>query len=297
MNIKHELVLRVLGAFNQNGYADFIYENLSDVSKNDFFKTAFREMEDLELIKDVTKNGYAKRIKLNKILECPDFIWNVKIPITLKYYLLQCWDEVNSFGEIRNYNSTKDAKLKTIGLDRNDLINNAVIITKSISANCELVNTEFGYKLIIKSDKTLMPHKCVLCGETNAKNFNSGNKSMCKKCARKMSRNEISLEERIYKRAMKGAKSRNIDFELDVKYIKELLDNQNNTCFYSGVTFENNFNDKLTYPTLDRIDSSKGYVKGNVVLCTWIANTMKSDLTLKQFKDTIVKIYENKDNF
>lgn len=74
MNIKHELVLRVLGAFNQNGYADFIYENLSDVSKNDFFKTAFREMEDLELIKDVTKNGYAKRIKLNKILECPDFI-------------------------------------------------------------------------------------------------------------------------------------------------------------------------------------------------------------------------------
>ena len=60
--------------------------------------------------------------------------------------------------------------------------------------------------------------------ETNAKNFNSGNKSMCKKCARKMSRNEISLEERIYKRAMKGAKSRNINFELDVKYIKELLE-------------------------------------------------------------------------
>ena len=87
----------------------------------------------------------------------------------------------------------------------------------------------------------------------------------------------------------------NIKHELVLRVLGAF--NQNNTCFYSGVTFENNFNDKLTYPTLDRVDSSKGYVKGNVVLCTWITNTMKSDLTLKQFKDTIVKIYENKDNF
>lgn len=74
MNIKHELVLRILGSFYKDGYAEFIYENLNVISKNEFFKTAFKEMEDLNLIKDETTNGYAKKIKVNKKLDCPDFI-------------------------------------------------------------------------------------------------------------------------------------------------------------------------------------------------------------------------------
>ena len=53
----------------------------------------------------------------------------------------------------------------------------------------------------------------------------------------------------------------------------------------------------MTYPTIDRIDSSKGYVEGNVCICTWFINTMKANLTVDQFKDVITKIYENKDNF
>ena len=53
----------------------------------------------------------------------------------------------------------------------------------------------------------------------------------------------------------------------------------------------------MTYPTIDRIDSSKGYIKGNVCICTWFVNTMKANLTIDQFKEVITKIYENKDNF
>lgn len=83
-----------------------------------------------------------------------------------------------------------------------------------------------------------------------------------------MSRNELTMEERIYKRSNHSSRSRNLDFDLDVIYIKMLIDSQKNKCMYSGIEFGDNFQDKLTYPTIDRIDSSKGYIKGNVCLCS-----------------------------
>lgn len=36
-------------------------------------------------------------------------------------------------------------------------------------------------------------------------------------------------------------------------------------------------------PSLDRIDSDKGYVKGNVQVISWRANNLKSDGTLEEF--------------
>jgi hypothetical protein len=36
-------------------------------------------------------------------------------------------------------------------------------------------------------------------------------------------------------------------------------------------------------PSLDRIDSSKGYVKGNIQVLSWRANNLKSDGTIEEF--------------
>jgi hypothetical protein len=41
-------------------------------------------------------------------------------------------------------------------------------------------------------------------------------------------------------------------------------------------------------PTLDRVDSTKGYVPGNVIIMSWRANRIKSNATLGDIK----KIYE-----
>lgn len=37
-------------------------------------------------------------------------------------------------------------------------------------------------------------------------------------------------------------------------------------------------------PTLDRIDNSKGYTRGNVVVVSWRANDLKKDATLQELQ-------------
>lgn len=51
-------------------------------------------------------------------------------------------------------------------------------------------------------------------------------------------------------------------------------------------------NDKNSPPSLDRIDPSRGYVKGNVRVISWRANNLLSDGTLEEFK-LIVENFNN----
>lgn len=40
-------------------------------------------------------------------------------------------------------------------------------------------------------------------------------------------------------------------------------------------------------PSIDRIDSSAGYTKGNILVCSWRANQLKSNGTLDEFKKLV----------
>lgn len=81
------------------------------------------------------------------------------------------------------------------------------------------------------------------------------------------------------------------EYTLTPEYIKELLISQNYKDFYTGLIPE----DKMLY-SIDRIDSSKGYIQGNVVITTRI-NLMKGTMNTEEFKQTIKDLYNNINNF
>lgn len=71
------------------------------------------------------------------------------------------------------------------------------------------------------------------------------------------------------------------DYNLTEEFVVELYHRQAGKCYYSGkpLGFTKGDRDNLS---IDRIDSSKGYTKENVVLCASCVNVMKNALTTKE---------------
>jgi hypothetical protein len=91
----------------------------------------------------------------------------------------------------------------------------------------------------------------------------------------------VSDEKRIWMRAKQNAKEGGYDFDLEIDdiVIPEL-------CPYLQVPLLTDYEQRLSpfYYSIDRIDSKKGYVKGNVQIISRLSNTMKSNATLEQLK-------------
>ena len=87
-----------------------------------------------------------------------------------------------------------------------------------------------------------------------------------------------SLESVLSKRLqiLKSAKNRGLEFNLTDANVRKLLSTKK--CYYTGVTFNEN-NDPLNIRTFERVDDTKGYVQGNVVVVTLRANRIKNLLT------------------
>lgn len=99
------------------------------------------------------------------------------------------------------------------------------------------------------------------------------------------------IEKSIYDRAKENSKRRGCEFNLEKSDIITPTH-----CPYLGIELSYNKKDgKLdNYCSIDRIDSSKGYVKENVQVISHLANTMKNSATTEQlitFSRNILKIY------
>jgi hypothetical protein len=90
---------------------------------------------------------------------------------------------------------------------------------------------------------------------------------------------------------MKYTKRKEMFCDLDLSYLKSLWDKQNGICPYTGIKM-------ILYPTpqqkrtknaiqasLDRIDSSKGYIKGNVEFVCLAINYAKNGFSKQEMLD------------
>ena len=81
------------------------------------------------------------------------------------------------------------------------------------------------------------------------------------------------------------------------EYLKQLWDQQNGTCPYTGIKMILPENSQkyfkmrsLKRASLDRIDSSKGYVEGNVEFVCYAINMAKNSFTREQMKEFVLEI-------
>lgn len=137
--------------------------------------------------------------------------------------------------------------------------------------------------------KTDEERECTRCGTIFPKPKKTV--TLCPKCNSERVKGEPP-EVRMYRRAKSRAKERGVEFSIDKSdvIIPEF-------CPILGVKLEpyvGHSGGRPNSPALDRIDNSKGYVKGNVVVVSHLANMMKSSATKEEllaFADWVQKVY------
>jgi hypothetical protein len=112
---------------------------------------------------------------------------------------------------------------------------------------------------------------------------------ICKKCNLKLTKNRgINL---VYFKSK--AEKRGLEFDLEQKDLFLPV-----YCPILNIKLEYNQRKKasmMTSPSLDRIDNSKGYVKGNVIVISTLANAMKNKANFEQlrlFAKNIIKLID-----
>jgi len=92
-----------------------------------------------------------------------------------------------------------------------------------------------------------------------------------------------------YYRVKSNAKKRNIEFSISKEeFIKE-LNASSKYCIYCGTEYHNTENkNNRKQISVDRIDSSKGYIIGNIAVCCNLCNTLKLDIFTYEDMITVI---------
>ena len=193
---------------------------------------------------------------------------------------------------------------------------NSKYCSKSCATTCtKEIKRKEKQKILLNSNGDLLCNTC-----KKYKNMNDFNRTKsfidrfqreysCKECnyKRKQKANFESGENipAFIRKAFNSCKYRysksnkNLNFDITVEDIFNKIKEQNGNCAILGI--------KMTYfrvrgkihtnMSVDRIDSSKGYIKSNIQLTCHIANIMKMDLSMKdliKYSKLIIKNNKNK---
>lgn len=190
--------------------------------------------------------------------------------------------------EITCFNCGKNFKITPTRLKKNKVHTcsrkclgeyNSKMYNKKIKTNCRICDREIFYKQ--SAFKKIKDPTCSIKCSAKMKQINmkgSGNPKAL----------NLSEEERYfwnkYTHYRYAAKTRNLDFDLDYKFLLNLFKKQNGLCFYSGIPMKTHGTKDYDTISLDRVDSNKGYIKNNVVFCLNSVNIMKSNHNLSDLQ-------------
>ena len=99
-----------------------------------------------------------------------------------------------------------------------------------------------------------------------------------------------------FRYTMKCVKQRTKIYDIDLQYLKDLWESQHGVCPYTNLQLvlpEEDYTkdqDITTRASLDRIDSNKGYVRGNVQFISTPINYMKNTMSDQQTKSFLKRI-------
>jgi hypothetical protein len=136
-----------------------------------------------------------------------------------------------------------------------------------------------------------LSRECTKCGSI----FDNKSKTvtLCGPCNSNRVK-EQSPEVRMYRRAKSRAAQSGLEFNLNKEDIQIPTH-----CPVLGIplsTHKGTSGGRDNSPALDRVDNSKGYIKGNVLVISHLANMMKSSADQEQlikFSDWVQKTYVN----
>lgn len=268
-----KIAIYAINAFYDGEYANF--------SKHDFMKCGIGENTVVKTLKELcedgliekhTKNGFYPRYKIINPIPCPEFIFNTELTISDKLLILKC-KELGISSEI----PTRELAVKLGIVNHSNLYNPLKHIALTGKTLFDYVRDDTSIDL---SEPNLE--------EVVVKKFGWQYKGT------PIKKKEKTVENFLLKKSWNRFRdtSRILEYDLTEDYIKELLEKQEYKDFYTGIKPE----DYHDY-SIDRIDSSKGYVQGNVVITTNTINIMKGDLTIEEFKHQIELLHNNINNF
>lgn len=182
-------------------------------------------------------------------------------------------EQVNSYRIENNLNHKYSKKTEELKLKFPHITFNHVKAGRTSPVNCCFCGVEYFKRKVEIKDKNFCSVKCRnLDKEVNyLKNYLSS----------------------IKKRAIK----KNIEFDLDENYLEELIKKQYWLCGITNVPIViPTKNETKIYETasLDRIDNSIGYVKGNVMWVVLGVNYMKNRHSNEDLKELIDRIFKCK---
>jgi hypothetical protein len=154
---------------------------------------------------------------------------------------------------------------------------------KLIKCTCNYCHKEFN-KPLREYTRKIKKETLFYCSLTCSAKENNKNRDIS--YLKQYSNKGKNIKHNPFKFYIKICKQRKYEFDLTLEYLKIIWDNQKGICPYSKVKLYLNTHSKLKInkdirymASLDRIDSNKGYIQGNVQFVSVAINLMKQSMT------------------